>query len=194
MRLKVGIALVALFGIGAVAGWYGALSALPSLITDMTFRTMLGRGARVNALREARVRYAPNDVVPLDNADTVTRSTIYDLSDGPLLYEGVVPQGLEYWSVSIFARNSDTLFVANDRTIPPGRFRLVVRLADQRSAVPANAQVVSTSRRGFLLIRAVMMDRSDKADIARTLAAVADARVTALPGNPKSIQSRRVSF
>ena len=87
------------------------------------------------------------------------------VGDGPLLLDVELPTKSAYWSVSLFAHNTDTFYVGNDQTIEtaqPGRFRLAIKLAGQN--VPdgiADAIAISPSRTGFLIIRATMPDRTD---------------------------------
>jgi hypothetical protein len=162
MRLKSLLLAAAVAGLAGLAGWALANQAIPVVATDTLFARFQKAGAKVNRLSPPPVRNARRNLVPMDNADTLTRSVIIDLKDGPLLFEADVPAGAEYWSVSLFAHNTDTFFVASDRTTGPGPYRLIIRARDQaQPGVPADATAVSPSRKAFLIIRAVMPDRND---------------------------------
>jgi hypothetical protein len=171
MRLRLAFALPAVVVAGLGGGWLAGNFATPYIVTDAMFAQFKGNGAKENRLSRAPLRTAKTAKVVADNADTLTRSSILDLGAGPLLFEADVPTTSEYWSVSLFAHNTDTFYVGNDKTIKsrePGRFRLVIRTTDQ--SVPdgiADAVAVSPSRIGFLLIRATMGDRTDAEAVER---------------------------
>ncbi|MCM8732481.1 DUF1254 domain-containing protein [Hephaestia sp. GCM10023244] len=185
MRMIRPIGIAALMCGCGVIGFFAALHMIPFHASDTIWRTMERTGVTRNVLGQPGYPVAKKDVVPLANPDMISRRVIYDLANGPVLFEADVPTDLQYWSVTVFGHNSDTLFVANDRATGPGPFRLIIRTADQRSREPANAYVVSPSRLGFVLVRAVMKDRNDPADVARTKAAVADERFTMLANEPR---------
>jgi len=164
MQLDLKIAVpIALTG-GLLTGWLAGIVATPHLVTDTMFERFMSNGAELNTLSRAPLRTAKTAKVVADNADTLTRSAIIDLSEGPLLLDVDLPTTAAYWSVSLFAHNTDTFYVANDQTITssePGRFRLAIRREDQ--SVPddvSDAVATSPSRYSFLIIRATMPDRS----------------------------------
>ncbi len=176
-------ARLALLAGSAVAGWVIMLDRIPVLATDMLFEAMTAAGARTNRLGPAVVRSARANKVPMANADILARSAMLDLSAGPLRFTGTPPgDKAAYWSVSVFAHNTDTLFVLNDRQVPPGRPVVVqLRLAHQPQPEAGVWDVVLPSPRGFLLVRPTMKDREDAAGVAALQAALADHRLEAWP-------------
>ncbi|MFN9848637.1 MAG: DUF1254 domain-containing protein [Alphaproteobacteria bacterium] len=180
MRLKLmgGLAAVALVSAGL--GWAGALYVIPYVATDIMWRSFEKAGAKHNRLSPATVRTARTAKVVADNPDTLTRSSIINLEDGPVLFEAEVPTGENYWSVSLFAHNTDTYFVANDRKTGAGSYRLLIKAKGQPT--PAGLAVddvaVSPSTKSFLIIRAIMEDRNDKPGVEALRATVLKARVT----------------
>lgn len=74
----------------------------------------------------------------------------YDLGDGPVVIAAAPWQ--DYWSLSLYAANSDNFFVIDDRE---ARFGAEITLVRQGSAHPEGASMVveSPSRRGIALIR-----------------------------------------
>ncbi|MFO0001655.1 MAG: hypothetical protein ACK559_11020, partial [bacterium] len=60
-----------------------------------------------------------------------------------MVYETTVPADAVYWSVSLFAHNTDTYFVASDRDLKPGPFRLLIRQASQSSKAPFDREAIS---------------------------------------------------
>jgi uncharacterized membrane protein len=132
----------------AVLAHLAVISAIPSALTGVAISRLGEAGfnrwlvaPRVTADSRTIVRPAP---------DFAYSACAYDLGDGPLrLY--VAPWG-EYWSLSLYADNSDNFFVVDDREVRGGADIVLVR--DGRSAPDHAARVVeSPSRRGIALIR-----------------------------------------
>lgn len=171
------MAVAATIALGGAAGWYGALYAIPYVATDQLFAKFEKNGSEVNVLLPTRLRDSRRNNVPLDNADTLVRAAMIDLSAGPLLFEAQVPGDGEYWSVSVFAHNTDTLFVANDQELGPGKFSLAIRRSDQ-SAPQAEKTVIVPGNRAFLLIRSVMTDRTDLEEVESLKAQLSRASLT----------------
>lgn len=164
VNMLVACAIVAALGLGG--GWVAGNIATPYIVTDGMLATFAKNGAKPNRLSPGGVRTAKTARVVMDNADTITRSAKIDLSGGPVIFEAMIPENSVYWSVSLFAHNTDTYFVANDSQIAPERFRLAIRTANQ--SVPegmADDEAVSPSKIGFLIIRATMHDRNDPAAV-----------------------------
>ena len=165
MQMKWSPALPLMLAVGLAGGWLSGIVATPYLATNAMFTEFTKNGAIVNKLSKAPLRTAQTAKVVADNADTLTRSAMLDLASGPLIFEAEIPTESEYWYVSLFAHNTDTFFVGNDQKIRPkvpGRFRLVIRTADQDvPAEVADAVAVSPSSVGFLIVRATMQDRTD---------------------------------
>jgi hypothetical protein len=185
MRLTLvfaGVLAALLIGFGT--GWATGLAAIPYVATDRLWSRFISKGSQINILSPTIVRDARRNSVPRDNADTLTRSAIIDLAEGPQVFEAEVPTEAEYWSVSLFAHNTDTFFVANDTRTGRGPFRLLIRRPGQ--TVPEegfDAVAVSPTRKSFLIIRAVMTDRNDAAAVARLDAQVKNATLEPLgPG------------
>ena len=120
----------------------------------------------LNELRYANLRYAGEDKIPQDNPDTKVSATRYDVSDKPLRLTCVIPQTDNYWSVSFFAQNTDNFFVLNDRKAARPALTLVLVGPGRHYTARANEQVVqSPSATGVILIRMIVKDRYNKAEI-----------------------------
>lgn len=180
MRLKVFLAALAAFAVAAFAGWSAMLHWIPYKETDELWNRFLGLSMQENRLMPPLVRSARRNTIPMDNADTMTRATIYDVSEGPVLFEAEVPGEIEYWSVSTYAHNTDTIFVTNDQDTGPGPYRLLIRKEGQAATAPADDVAVSPSDRGFLIVRAVMRDRNDAGHVAKLKADLASSSVQPL--------------
>lgn len=159
-------------------GWFAAVHAIPTIATDLLWRQFLAGSSRINVLNRPRLRSAKRNLVVMDNADTVTRSVIYDLSRGPLLFEAEVPGDMEYWSVAVYAHNTDTLFVANDQDTGAGPFRLVISRSGENAQIGTDRVVVSPTERGFLILRGVVRDRTNPTEVEQTIARMAKARIS----------------
>ena len=60
-------------------------------------------------------------------ARSVYSSCVYDLSAGDLVISGALPPEGHYWSLSLYAHNTDNYFVLNDRELAVAQFSIVVR-------------------------------------------------------------------
>jgi uncharacterized membrane protein len=173
---------------GFAAGWHVMLWQIPTRVTDHLFARMASAGAQTNVLGKPVMRYAKGNIVPMANADTLVRSAMLDLSQGPLRFTATPPRELvDYWSVSVFAHNTDTLFVLNDTQVAPGeRVAVQLRLADQPAPGPGVHDVVLPSARGFLLVRPTMPDRENPAAVAALAQALGEHRLEPAPADPQA--------
>ena len=93
---------------------------------------------------------------------------IYDLTQAPLRI--TASPGLDtYWSIALYAANSDNFFVINDRQVGKGAVDIWLVSPDGNARtppVPAGAQVVvSPSKEGFLLMRVLTSDYASEAAV-----------------------------
>jgi uncharacterized membrane protein len=155
--------------------WY-----LPRYATRRAVDAIYARRATwlVNALGHGGLRRAGTDTVIRDNPDTLTSFAVYDVSEGPMRFEAEIPSGGNYWSVSLFAWNTDNFFVLNDRQAGASQVAVVVG-ADGSRYSPRSGErfVASPSARGILLVRAVVTDRQDAAEVARLATSLRAARL-----------------
>ena len=167
MRLK----SIAIYGVlvvvGLAGGFASALYLIPFKATDLLFARFLQRGSVVNQMSQPIVRNAKTNSVPQDNADTLTRSAIIDLSKGPLVFQADVPANAVYWSISLFAHNTDTFFVANDQKVGPGPYSLLIKTRAQATPTTSVDDIaISPTRKAFLIIRYTMPDRNNPTIVA----------------------------
>jgi len=149
----------------AAAIWY-----LPRLSTSLIVRTIYDRIPewKINHLGYGPLRYAGTDPVVRDNPDTVTSFAVYDVSKQALRVRCVVPETDNYWSLSLFAWNTDTIYVVNDQTAPAKVFDIIV-ISDSNvyESLAGETTVVSPTDRGVLIVRMVVTDRDDQREIER---------------------------
>ncbi|MGI9134075.1 MAG: DUF1254 domain-containing protein [Rhodoferax sp.] len=111
--------------------------------------------------------------VVMPSPDLLYSVCVYDVSDGPLRVQAR-PNWPDYWSIALYAANSDNFFVLNDRQagLNAVDLWLVAQGANTATAPPGAQVVVVPSHQGFLLMRVLT------ADYAAQRAAVEAARRT----------------
>ena len=149
----------------AVVTHVALIHAAPRVLMEVAFDRVSAEGAntwrladRVTPLSRAIVRPSP---------DFAYSACAYDLSDGPLTLR--VPPWHSYWSLSLYAANSDNYFVIDDREARRGAEITLVR-AGRTAPEDAPRVVRSPSARGIALIRrlAPTLDEYDRAsEVAR---------------------------
>ena len=114
--------------------------------------------AAINSVFHApRVTARSRDVVR-PSPDLLYSACGFDLSEGPLVVAAPVPQGT-YWSVSMFAANTDNFFVVNDRQLGADQVKIVVVSQGDTPAAPEGYLVVeSPTTRGVVLFRMLITD------------------------------------
>lgn len=94
--------------------------------------------------------------IVLPSPDLLYSVCVFDVSQGPVRVTAN-PQLKSYWSIALYAANSDNFFVVNDRKAgdKPVDLWLVSEGANRESQpVPQGSEVVVTpSKQGFLLMR-----------------------------------------
>jgi uncharacterized membrane protein len=97
----------------------------------------------------------------LPSPDLLYSACAFDVSKGPLLIMATVPEG--YFSISVFADNTDNFFVVNDRTAG-GRNIRVVLARDSTLQDPGGGRViVPPSPTGLILFRQLVLDSAQLA-------------------------------
>ncbi len=132
----------------AVVTHLAIINAVPSMLTGIAISRLGEAGVnqwhvapRVTAQSRTIVRPAP---------DFAYSACSYDLGDGPLTLR--VAQWPDYWSLSLYAANSDNYFVVDDREVR-GDAEIVLVRAGRAAPDGAERVVESPSRRGVALIR-----------------------------------------
>jgi uncharacterized membrane protein len=132
----------------ALVAHFAFIFATPRVLTGIAFDRLSASGTnawtvadRVTPLSRAIVRPSP---------DFAYSACAYDLADGPLTLR--VGSWHAYWSLSLYAANSDNYYVIDDREARNGVDIALVR--HRRNAPEDAARVVqSPSTRGIALIR-----------------------------------------
>ena len=94
--------------------------------------------------------------IVLPSPDLLYSVCVFDVSQGPVRVTAA-PQLSSYWSIALYAANSDNFFVVNDRSAgakPVDLWLVSERGNEAAQGIPPGSQVVvSPSTRGFLLMR-----------------------------------------
>ena len=147
---KVAIFIGALVAIHLLTIW-----AAPRLIMQVVMN-----GSRAQALNMQNraafsnpISAASRDVV-MPSPDMLYSMCVFDLSKGPVRISAN-PELKSYWSIALYAANSDNFFVVNDRQAAGAPVDLwLVGPETKSAAVPAGSKLVaSPSTQGFLLMR-----------------------------------------
>src|SRR5689334_2627268 len=95
--------------LAAIAVHFAIVSLLPNLMMDAAFNRLSGKGAHANSwIHAARVDENARAIVR-PSPDLQYSACPYDLSHGPVLIR--VTPWPSYWSVSLYAANSDNFYV-----------------------------------------------------------------------------------
>ena len=121
-------------------------------------------GRQVNTMVHApRVTAASRHVVR-PSPDLLYSICAYDVSEAPLRITASVPD--TYWSLSLYASNTDNFFVVNDRQVPSKEMEIILIGPDMAAPKEETAQVaVSPSERGVALIRMLVTGEDQFAHI-----------------------------
>jgi uncharacterized membrane protein len=142
-----------------------------SRIADLGGRNVPTFAPRADETARAIVRPSP---------DLLYSICVFDVADGPVRVTAEVPRDT-YWSVSMFADNTDNFFVLNDRQATDGRVDLMIASPGAAVDVPPGTTRVDTpSARGLVLSRTLVADeaRLEELDASRR-------RFTCTPSAPR---------
>ena len=154
----IALGLIAGVGLGFVT-YRLILHQVPIRLMSMAERRLLTmRNNASNTFFHGRAPTAKARQIVMPSPDLVYSSCVYDLAKGPLRMQGSLPPPGHYWSLSLYAHNTDNYFVLNDRELPDRRFDVTVHPPTQVRAESRSA-VTSPSLTGIALIR--MIQRRD---------------------------------
>jgi uncharacterized membrane protein len=164
--MKVGWRLALICVATFAAAHFATIFVAPYVLMNAAMKRISRGGERINRWSHPPRTSERSRTVVRPSPDLAYSACVYDLGDGPVRVTAA--RWDDYMSVSVFAANSDNIFVQNDRQAPGG---VDFVLARKGEAPPANAKqvVVSPSRRGIVLQRRV-------APTAERWAAAAEAR------------------
>jgi uncharacterized membrane protein len=156
-----------LFGLAlAAVAWQVSLVAAPRLIMAVAVKRLADAGG-LNHMLHAPLPTSGRRTIVRPSPDLAYSSCPFDLAGGPVLIEAA-PVPAPYWSLSVFDRRTDVVFVRNSREAKGGPIRII--LARPAQQVPAGIETVRLKGdRGTALVRILVPDRArfDPLDRAR---------------------------
>jgi uncharacterized membrane protein len=160
-----GVAFLAALLVSAAFTHVDTLLSIPYRETDEQIAAGLKMGREMNVLNHYPPPRAGGTAAPLANADTLSSRAYLDLSLGPMALQGLRPDLFTYWSASVFAHNTDTVFVLTDRETPERRISIGMRLKGQSCGAttenPVGHDAILPSATAVLLIHCFMSDRTN---------------------------------
>jgi uncharacterized membrane protein len=149
--------------------WF-ALWRLPRFGTRLAIRRFsraIG-GEPWNRLRYVGLPTATNNPTVATSPDMLLVFGIYDLSSGPVCIKCKVPPTNTYWSISLYALNTDNFFVLNDQSASRQQFDLVIVPQGRSHQKKVNEELaVSPTTKGAFIVRAIVQDRENAEEIER---------------------------
>lgn len=158
----IAVAVVAV--LGGIIGYQYELRDIPVREMEKAETGIAARSQGHNVMLHPPRPSAASRTVVRPSPDQLYSACVFDLSDGPVVFEGNAPAD-SYWSLSFFAHNSDNFFVVNDRQLEDTSFRyvLVPEGTKAPAGVPENQIITSPSRTGIVLQR-IFIDKEEKAE------------------------------
>jgi uncharacterized membrane protein len=141
---------------------------IPSFVTNRTIEGIFARKQtrEFNRLFVNDLPVAGRDLVVMTNGDMKTSLAAYDVSENPVKIHCLVPNTGNYWSISLFAWNTDNFYVRNDRNAPAREFDLIiVKSGSQYQKKEAEEIVVSPTEKGVVLMRYIVSNRGNQEEI-----------------------------
>ena len=161
-----------IIALGLVAGVILGVIVYHAILHQVPIRLMAAAEQRLLKIRNNATNVFFHGRAPTHKArqivmpspDLVYSSCVYDLAKGPLRMAGTLPPAGHYWSLSLYAHNTDNYFVLNDRELQDRRFDVTV-YPPSAAVAENNAAVKSPSTTGIALIRMIQRREDDLAII-----------------------------
>ena len=120
------------------------LHRVPIRLMDGAEKRLLSiRNTGPNTFHHGRAPTHKSRQIVMPSPDLVYSSCVYDLAAGDLVIAGELPPEGHYWSLSLYAHNTDNYFVLNDRELPERSFSITRQPQGPRQGAQA-----SKARRG----------------------------------------------
>jgi uncharacterized membrane protein len=139
----------------------------PRVVSRLSARKLLKFAGRWNILGYRGLPLAGRHALTT-NPDMATAFGIYDVSQAPVRIACSIPHWDSYWSISLYAWNTENFCVINDRTARSGEFDLVIMSGRSRHQSSEREEVVfSPTKKGIVLVRMLVRDRNDPDELER---------------------------
>ena len=153
-----GRARIALVLLALLVSHAAALALVPrAIFTSVVGKPFEGRGTNQLGHRELP---KPGMGAWGPSPDLLYSKCVYDVSAGPVRVTTPVPDA--YWSMSVYAENTDLVAVVNDRELPERRLDVALALAGQET--PPGLRVIRVpAARGAAFFRTLVSEPAQEA-------------------------------
>jgi uncharacterized membrane protein len=156
MPMKKWIKTILLTIILAVVFHLIAIAVFPNAMMYAVLKVLM-KGQQENTVYHRLPEAAGKDRVPMTSPNLLKSSCVFDVSGKPLRIKAAVPD--TYWSLSLYAMNTDNFYVINDEQVKSKRVDIVLvgpGLSYKKSG--DEEVVVAPSKRGYISIRMLITD------------------------------------
>jgi uncharacterized membrane protein len=143
------IRMLIIFVLSAAIGFLGFIWATPHLIMHIAV-TRVADG-RFHELRHSPRANETSRQIVRPSPDLAYSACAFDLAEGPVKIQAA--PWSQYWSLALYASNTDNFWTGNDRAFPNGAKIVLIGRGQTYPAGPGETVVESPSRRGIALIR-----------------------------------------
>jgi uncharacterized membrane protein len=137
----------------------------PYLIMSRVMSRIAMRAGDYNAPISSNLPTAASRDIVKPSPDLLYTVCAFDIREGPVLVGGTPSQA--YWSMALYASNTDNFFVINDRQAEGRPAFIVIASAQMRDRIPAEHKslrvVEPPSDKGIVLFRYLVLDQQDLA-------------------------------
>jgi uncharacterized membrane protein len=137
----------------------------PYLIMSRAMNGIAKRAGGFNAPLSTNLPNAASRDIVKPSPDLLYTACAFDIGEGPVLVGGTPSQA--YWSVALYASNTDNFFVVNDRQTQGSPAFVVISTARMRDRIPVEHKslkvVEPPSDKGIVLFRYLVLDPQDLA-------------------------------
>lgn len=144
----------------AVIAHFLTLIVIPVMLMEITTAK-----TPYNVLSFGTVQTAEQRYTVRPNPDIIGTVASYDVSRQPIRFTATVPDDT-YWSVSLFAQNTDCYFVINDRQVNTNSLEILIIKQGMQCPEAGEAMiVVSPTDKGILLVRHILPGKEKLAEV-----------------------------
>lgn len=137
--------------------------ALPYGIMDRAMAGIAAQAGGVNKPLYPEPATAASRGIVRPSPDLLYTACVYDVGARPLRITSPVPD--TYWSLSMFASNTDNFFVVNDRQANAGSIEIILATDESANGGSGAPVVVAPSSRGIILFRSLIASEEERASI-----------------------------
>lgn len=133
-----------------------AVLSFPHVVMDLVHQGISKQAGGANIMVYPPRPDASSRGVVRPSPDILYSSCAFDLTQGPVKISSPVPES--YWSISLYASNTDNFFTVNDSQTRGGSAAVILQTEDQNPPAPNGIPVViSPTPKGVALIRALIV-------------------------------------